>query len=92
MIACDEISAFVAEDKYTTVHSDQGQHIIRTPLKELMTQLEPDLFWQIHRSTIVCVKRIDKISRGLTGSATVIMEDGQKFAVSRRAAAMFKSM
>ncbi|WP_444919526.1 LytR/AlgR family response regulator transcription factor [Microbulbifer sp. CnH-101-G] len=92
LISCDEISAFVAEDKYTTVHSDQGQHIIRTPLKELMTQLEPDLFWQIHRSTIVCVKRIDKISRGLTGSATVIMEDGQKFAVSRRAAAMFKSM
>ncbi|WP_299586029.1 LytTR family DNA-binding domain-containing protein [uncultured Microbulbifer sp.] len=92
LIACDEVSAFVAEDKYTTVYSSQGQHIIRTPLKELMTQLQPDLFWQIHRSTIVCVKRIEKITRGLTGSATVIMNDGQKFTVSRRAAALFKSM
>ncbi|AWF80690.1 DNA-binding response regulator [Microbulbifer sp. A4B17] len=92
LIACDEVSAFVAEDKYTTVYSEQGQHIIRTPLKELLSQLQPDLFWQIHRSTIVCVKRIQKISRGLTGSITVVMDDGRQFGVSRRAASMFKSM
>ncbi|WP_444944649.1 LytR/AlgR family response regulator transcription factor [Microbulbifer sp. ZKSA006] len=92
LIACDEISAFVAEDKYTSVYSDQGQHIIRMPLKELLPQLPPDLFWQIHRSTIVCAKRIQKISRSLTGTVTVVMDDGRQYAVSRRAASMFKSM
>ncbi|WHI47972.1 LytTR family DNA-binding domain-containing protein [Microbulbifer sp. VAAF005] len=92
LIASDEVSAFVAEDKYTTVYSEQGQHIIRTPLKELLSQLNPDLFWQVHRSTIVNVKRIQKISRGFTGGVTVVMNDGRHYTVSRRAASMFKSM
>ncbi|MCO1336985.1 LytTR family DNA-binding domain-containing protein [Microbulbifer sp. OS29] len=92
LISCDEVSTFVAEDKYTTVYSSQGQHIIRTPLKELMAQLEPDSFWQIHRSTIVCVKRIKKVSRGLTGGVSVLMDDERQYSVSRRAAALFKSM
>ncbi|WP_445355993.1 LytR/AlgR family response regulator transcription factor [Microbulbifer sp. EKSA008] len=92
LIACDEVSAFVAEDKYTTVYSSQGEHIIRTPLKELLAQLEPDLFWQIHRSTIVCVKRIQKVCRGITGGVSVVMDDGRQYTVSRRAASLFKTM
>ncbi len=92
LVACADVDAFVAEDKYTTLYTNEGQLLIRTPLKELKEQLDPDQFWHIHRATIVRVAGINKVSKGLTGNLTVHMSDGREYAVSRRAAALFKSM
>jgi DNA-binding LytR/AlgR family response regulator len=58
MIPLDEVLFFQASDKYTRVASTRGDAIIRTPLKELLGSLDPDAFWQVHRSTIVRVASV----------------------------------
>ncbi len=55
MIPLEEILFFQSTDKYTRVVSRQGEAVIRTPLKELLAALDPDAFWQVHRSVIVRV-------------------------------------
>lgn len=55
MIPLEEILFFQSTDKYTRVVSRQGEAIIRTPIKELLAALDPDQFWQVHRSVIVRV-------------------------------------
>lgn len=55
MIPLEEIHFFQSTDKYTRVLSRQGEAVIRTPLKELLAALDPDIFWQVHRSVIVRV-------------------------------------
>lgn len=49
----DEVLYFRADDKYTCVRTERGEHLIRTPIAELAAQLDPERFWQVHRSTIV---------------------------------------
>ena len=48
-----EVLFFRADDKYTCVQTATGEHLIRTPIAELAAQLDPDRFWQVHRSTLV---------------------------------------
>jgi len=92
LISVDEICAFVAEDKYTTVRTAKHEYVIRTPLRELLQQLEPDQFWQIHRSTLVQVAAIKQVKRNLLGRLAVILSDGREYSVSRSASALFKAM
>lgn len=63
MIAIDDVVMFRAEDKYTAVITASGVAHIRTPLKDLLVQLDPDAFWQVHRSVIVRVAAIRAIRR-----------------------------
>lgn len=80
MIAVDDVLAFRSEDKYTCVLTAQGSAHIRTPLKELIAQLNPELFWQVHRGAIVRVAAIRAVRRDedgrlrihLTGSAETL--------------------
>ena len=80
MIPVDEVLAFFSEDKYTCVLTKQGSTHIRTPLKDLVGQLNPELFWQVHRSAIVRVAAIRAVRRDedgrlrihLTGSAETL--------------------
>ena len=53
MVPLTEVQAFEAADKYVRVLLAQGEVLIRTPLKELMPQLDPAVFWQVHRGTVV---------------------------------------
>ncbi len=55
MIPLEEILFFQSSEKYTRVVSVQGEAVIRTALKELLLQLDPDSFWQVHRGVIVRV-------------------------------------
>jgi DNA-binding LytR/AlgR family response regulator len=48
-----EVIYFHADEKYTVVRTRHAEHLIRTPIQELAEQLDPDLFWQVHRSTII---------------------------------------
>ena len=52
-IDVSEVLFFRADDKYTCVQTASGEHLIRTPIAELAAQLDPEQFWQVHRSTIV---------------------------------------
>ena len=67
-IAVDDVLFFRADDKYTCVQTASGEHLIRTPIAELASQLDPDQFWQVHRSTIINLRHVagtrrDELSR-----------------------------
>lgn len=68
LILADDIVFFQADTKYTTVATLEGDAIVRMSLKQLMNQLDPELFVAIHRSTIVNVKFVRAVRRGLDGS------------------------
>jgi|GEM_PF-271356 DNA-binding LytR/AlgR family response regulator len=87
----EQILVFQAEDKYTTLITPEGDHLIRTSLKQLEQALNPDLFWRIHRRTLVQVSQIDRVTRSFTGQLEVKMHGiKQPFTVSRRFADRFK--
>jgi DNA-binding LytR/AlgR family response regulator len=71
MIAVDEVLAFRSEDKYTSVLTATGSAYIRTPLKELIVQLDPEVFWQVHRSAIVRVAAIRTVRRDEDGKLRI---------------------
>lgn len=68
LILADDIVFFQADTKYTTVATVDGDAIIRMSLKQLLSQLDPELFVAVHRSTIVNVKFVRAVRRGIDGS------------------------
>ena len=93
LLAVAEVAVFQAEDKYTVVTTAQGEHLIRKPLKELLAELDPERFWQIHRSTIVQVAAIDTVKGTLTGRQVLTLKGiAGAFAVSRGFRHRFKVM
>lgn len=48
-----EVIYFHADEKYTVVRTREGEHLIRTPIQELVAQLDAEQFWQVHRSTVI---------------------------------------
>ena len=58
MISIDDVLFFQAEDKYTRVATAADSAHIRTSLKDLELQLDPDIFWRVHRNAIVRVSAI----------------------------------
>jgi DNA-binding LytR/AlgR family response regulator len=71
VITVDEVLYFQADNKYTRVVTGQGEALIRKPLKELVDELDPQQFWQIHRSTLVNAAAIDRIARDMRGRMMV---------------------
>ncbi len=53
LIRTDEVVYFESDSRYTRIVFDGGDALIRTPLKELLAQLDEQQFWQVHRSVIV---------------------------------------
>ncbi len=93
LIPVEEVWCFQAQDKYTVVLTASGEHLIRKTIKALAEELNPELFWQIHRSTIVNTAKIEKISTTFTGGYVVILHGRPgKLPVSRRYQHRFKSM
>ena len=63
MFSIDEVLFFQAQDKYTRVATAESEGHIRTPLKELVTALDSETFWQVHRSVIVRVGAIRTVEK-----------------------------
>lgn len=96
LISVEDVLYFKAEDKYVSVFKvgEAGaveEFILRTSLKELLGQLEPDVFWQIHRSVVVRVAAIDKVSKSFSGQMSAYVS-GVKLPVSRSSQGLFKGM
>jgi DNA-binding LytR/AlgR family response regulator len=71
LITVDEITYFQADSKYTRVVTADGEALIRKPLKELSDELDPNQFWQIHRSTMVNVASVAGVTRDFRGRMLV---------------------
>jgi DNA-binding LytR/AlgR family response regulator len=67
LYAIDDILAFQAQDKYTRALTRSDEAILRTSLRELVAQLDPDVFWQVHRSVLVRATAIDVVRRDALG-------------------------
>ena len=63
MFSIDEVLFFQAQDKYTRVVTADSEGHIRTPLKELLSSLDSEQFWQVHRSVIVRVGAIRTVEK-----------------------------
>ena len=62
-IPVDEVIYFRANDANTTLVTGKGEHLIQTPLHEIFAMLDPKKFWQVHRSTVVNISRIETVKR-----------------------------
>ncbi len=92
-VPVEEVRFFRSDDKYTVVHTTDGERLIRTPLAELIGQLDGDWFWQIHRSTVVNMRHVTASRRDDTGRVFVQLKpDGTELPVSRAYVHRFKQM
>ena len=93
MIPVDDVLFFISDEKYTRVQTASIEALIRKPIKELVAELDADLFWQIHRSTLVNTKAISGVTRDLRGRQLVsVRGHPEKLEVSRSYAGLFKGM
>jgi DNA-binding LytR/AlgR family response regulator len=93
LITVDEICYFQSDTKYTRVVTADAESLIRKPLKELLDELDPASFWQIHRSTIVNVNAIASVSRDFAGHVIVKLKNRKEtLPVSQPFAHQFRQM
>ena len=93
MIPVEDVLFFISDEKYTRVQTAQIEALIRKPIKELVEELDMNLFWQIHRSTLVNTKAISGVTRDLRGRQLVSVKGHpEKLEVSRSYAGLFKGM
>ena len=93
LVPLPEVLYLEAADKYVRVLTANREYLIRTPLKELLPQLDPVQFWQIHRGTVVNSGSIELASRDEQGRLSLSLRGRpERLAVSRLFAGQFKAM
>ncbi|MCL1634105.1 LytTR family DNA-binding domain-containing protein [Luteimonas sp. SX5] len=93
LIMVDDVAYFRADHKYTVVMTAEGESLLRKPIRELLEALDPAIFKQIHRSTIVNLKAIASIARDDTGKGIVkLKQRPETLTVSQPFMALFKNM
>ncbi|MEO7497075.1 MAG: LytTR family DNA-binding domain-containing protein [Massilia sp.] len=93
MIPVEEILFFRSDEKYTCVQTERFEALIRKPVRDLAEELDPALFWQIHRATLVNVNAIEGVTRDLRGRHLVLIKGKpDKLEVSRSFLHLFKQM
>ena len=93
MIPVDDVLFFISDEKYTRVQTASLEALIRKPIKELIEELDANVFWQVHRSTLVNTKFIAAVSRDLRGRQLVSVKGHpEKLEVSRSFTGLFKGM
>ena len=92
-IPVEDVLYFQADDKYTVVQTERGEHLLRTPIIDLVAQLDPDQFWQVHRSTLINLKFLAGTRRDETSRLFLrIKGHARELPVSRAYVHLFKAM
>jgi len=93
LITVDDVVYFQADAKYTRVVTATCEALIKTPLNELRRELDPSVFWQVHRSTIVNANAIAGVSRDMLGHISLkLKRRDEKLNVSESHAQLFRQM
>ncbi|HEY1092110.1 MAG TPA: LytTR family DNA-binding domain-containing protein [Burkholderiaceae bacterium] len=93
MVPVESILYFEAADKYVRAVTAGKEHLLRISLRELLPQLDPQAFWQIHRGAIVRAECIERAVRDDSGKLTLHLRDtADKLAVSRMHTHLFKGL
>ncbi len=93
VIPVEDVAYFKSDEKYTLVVTAAGEALIRKPLRDLLDALDPVVFKQIHRSTIVNMKAIEAITRDDSGRGTMTLKNRpETLAVSISFMPLFRNM
>ena len=93
LITVDEVCYFRSDAKYTRVVAESQESLIRKPVRELALELDPDRFWQIHRSIIVNVAEIARVRRDFRGRIELhLKRRPETLPVSQPYASLFRQM
>ena len=93
LIPVEEVLYFQSDEKYTRVALEDSEVLIRKPIKELLEELDPKQFWQIHRATVVNTRAIAGVVRGLRDQADLKLKGRvETLTVSRNFTHLFKQM
>ncbi len=93
LIPVTDVVYFQSDTKYTRVVLAAGEALIRTPLKELLAELDPDRFWQVHRGTIINLDAVAGVLREDAERQFILFKNRQeKLPISRQFTHLFKQM
>ncbi|MBA4178498.1 MAG: DNA-binding response regulator [Leptothrix sp. (in: Bacteria)] len=93
MFAIDEVLFFQSDEKYTRVVTTGDEAHVRKPLREIADGLDPEVFWQVHRGTIVRAAAIARAQRDELGRITLhLRQHSERLSVSQAWAWRFKPM
>ncbi len=93
MVPIDEVLYFEAADKYLRVLTADHEYLIRTPLKQLLPQLDAQTFWQVHRAVVVRASAIEAVHRDEAGKLALDLRGRpERIPVSRLYAHLFRAM
>jgi DNA-binding LytR/AlgR family response regulator len=92
LVMVADVSHFRSDNKYTCAVTREGEFLLRLSLRELLAQLDPEQFWQIHRAIVINLAQVARVERRL-GSMEVLLKDGTtRLPVSQSFQPLFKPM
>ena len=93
LITVDEVLYFRSDQKYTVVVTPECETLIKKTIKELSDELDPTMFWQVHRSTLVNVHAIDRVIRDDRGNVKLLLKHrAENLPVSEAYVHLFRRM
>jgi DNA-binding LytR/AlgR family response regulator len=93
LILVDDVAYFQSDTKYTVVMTAEGEALLRTPIRDLLAVLDPAVFKQVHRSTIVNMRAVASVARDESGRGTVRLRNRpETLSVSQPFMSLFRNM
>jgi len=93
LLMVEDVAYFRADSKYTLAMTAEGELLLRKPLRELIAELDPNLFKQVHRSTIVNLRAVASVSRDETGKGILKLKTRpERLSVSQPYMTLFRAM
>ena len=93
LIMVEDVVYFRADHKYTTVMTAAGEALLRKPIKDLLEVLDPSVFKQVHRSTVVNLRAIESVTRDDTGRGLLKLKSRpESLVVSQPFMHLFRAM
>ncbi len=93
LVTIEEVRYFQSDTKYTRVVTAKSEGLIRKTIKELVAELDPSMFWQMHRATIVNLNAVESVGRDLQGHVILRLKDrAESLKVSQPYAHLFRQM
>ena len=92
LLMVSDVSHFRSDSKYTCAVTREGEFLLRLSLRELLGQLDPEQFWQIHRATVVNLAQVLRVERRLGGMEVLLKDGSTRLPVSQSFQSRFKPM
>ncbi len=92
LVMVADVSHFRSDSKYTCAVTHEGEFLLRLSLRELLVQLDPQQFWQIHRATVVNLAHVARVERGLGVMEVWLKDERTRLPVSQTFQPRFKPM